>query len=366
MASKDERRLRVGLLGCGPIAQAAHLDAIRKARNADLYAICDVARDLRARVAAIYQPEVVYNDFPSMLADPHVDAVVIAVADQFHLPLTKWALEAGKHVLVEKPLGTSVEECESLRDRVQSSRLVLQIGNNRRFEPGMVAAQRFVRDEIGAVLTLNAWYYDSIYRYTMQDNLHPLPLISAQSRRPSGNWQAERQRYLLLTHGAHLVDTARFLVGILDSVSARHVAHGDTHGWSIEVQFQSGTIGHLELISPRHGDFEEGFRVHGSKGSVEATALLPWFQRARVECFENGEYRRVLGEDGFTFRRQIEGFAATILNGPEQYGADLDDGIAAMRALVAISQSVASGGRVALADASGPVLSRDALRAIAA
>ena len=43
---KDKRRLRVGLLGCGPIAQAAHLDAIRKARNADLYAICDVAPDL--------------------------------------------------------------------------------------------------------------------------------------------------------------------------------------------------------------------------------------------------------------------------------------------------------------------------------
>jgi predicted dehydrogenase len=51
--NKDERRLRVGLLGCGPIAQAALLDAIRKAPNADLYAICDVAQDLAGRERGI-------------------------------------------------------------------------------------------------------------------------------------------------------------------------------------------------------------------------------------------------------------------------------------------------------------------------
>src|SRR5262249_4641003 len=118
MITKHERRLRIGLLGCGPISQAAHLDAIRKARNADLYAICDVARDLTARIAAIYEPEVVYNDFSTMLADTNVDAVVIAVADQFHVTLCKTALESGKHVLIEKPLGTTVEECESLRGPV--------------------------------------------------------------------------------------------------------------------------------------------------------------------------------------------------------------------------------------------------------
>jgi predicted dehydrogenase len=73
---KDDRRLRLGLLGCGPISQAAHLDAIRKARNAELYAICDVAEGLTGRVAAVCQPEAVYNDFAAMLDDPQVEAVV--------------------------------------------------------------------------------------------------------------------------------------------------------------------------------------------------------------------------------------------------------------------------------------------------
>src|SRR5439155_27055979 len=85
---------------------------------------------------------------------------------------------------------------------VRESGLTFQIGNNRRFAPGMAAAQRFVRDELGAVLTLDAWYYDSLYRYTMQDNLYPVPVETAHSKRPSGEWKANRERYLLLTHAS--------------------------------------------------------------------------------------------------------------------------------------------------------------------
>jgi len=353
------RRLRIGLLGCGPIAQAAHLDAIRKARNAELYAICDVAQDLTARIAAIHEPRVVYHDFADMLADPNVEAIVIAVADQFHVSLAHQALSAGKPVLVEKPLGITVEESESLRPAVERSGLTFQIGNNRRFEPGMQAAREFARTDMGALLTLDAWYYDSIYRYTMQHNLYPVAVESARGKRPVGNWKANRERYLLLTHGAHLVDTARFLAGPIASVEARHRALDEMHGWSVDVEFDSGALGHLELISPRHGDFEEGFRLHGERGSASGTAALPWFQRARVETFKDGEYRRVLGEDGFTFKRQIEGFADTILDGAPQLGATLDDGIAAVRAMVAISHSTVFGGRVVLADVSGPVVTSE-------
>jgi predicted dehydrogenase len=363
---KDSRRLRIGLLGCGPISQAAHLDAIRKARNADLYAICDIAEDLTGRVAAIYEPEAVYNDFAAMLEDPRVEAVVIAVADQFHVPLCRQALAAGKPVLIEKPLGTTVEECENLRDHVVRTGLVFQVGNNRRFEPGMTEARRFIREEVGDILTLDAWYYDSVYRYTMQDNLYPVPVESRGSKRPPGNWKANRQRYLLLTHGAHLLDTARFLGGPLVAVQAQHKAQGEMHSWSIQVEFASGAMGSLSLISPRRGDFEEGFRVHGASGSVFGEAPLPWFQRARVECFKDGEYRRLLGEDGFTFKRQIEGFADTILHGAPQHGASLDDGIAAVRGLVAVSWSVALGKRVRLAEVSGYVLSGREERAVPA
>ena len=81
---KDKQVVRIGVLGCGPISQAAHFEACRKARNTELYAICDVAEDLLARMAAIHEPNMTYSNYDDMLADPNVDAVVIGIADQFH------------------------------------------------------------------------------------------------------------------------------------------------------------------------------------------------------------------------------------------------------------------------------------------
>ena len=66
---KQSRLLRVGGLGAGPIAQAAHFDACRKTRNAELYAICDRAPDLLAAMAAVHHPQVTYTDYDAMLAD---------------------------------------------------------------------------------------------------------------------------------------------------------------------------------------------------------------------------------------------------------------------------------------------------------
>ncbi len=213
MIEKDSRRLRIGILGCGPIAQFAHFDAVRKARNAELHAICDVADDLRERMAAIHQPAVAYRDFDAMLADPRVEAVIIAIADQFHVPMTLKAIAAGKHVLVEKPLGTTVESCRELRDKADGSGLVVQVGNNRRFDPGIDFARRFIREEMGQRIAIKAWYYDSVYRYTMTDNLQPIPLTSAEALRPGGDPKSDRRRYYILTHSSHLIDMARLLGG---------------------------------------------------------------------------------------------------------------------------------------------------------
>ena len=210
---KEPRLLRVGVLGCGPISQFAHFDACRKARNVELYAICDVADDLREHMSAIHDPQVAYKEFDDMLADSKLEAVVIGVADQFHVPLAQKAIAAGKHVLVEKPLGVNLEESEALRASLKKSNLVFQIGNNRRFDPGIAFAARFIREELGQMLVLKAWYYDSIFRYTMTDNLQPIPRASAQARKPVGNAKADQQRYFMLTHGSHLLDTARFLGG---------------------------------------------------------------------------------------------------------------------------------------------------------
>ena len=355
---KETRLLRVGVLGCGPIAQFAHLEACRKARNAELYALCDLADDLLARMAAIHEPRVTYRDYAAMLADPLVEAVIIAVADQYHVPLCRMAIEAGKHVLVEKPLGVHVEECEALRRSLEGTPLVLRIGNNRRFDPGLAFAERFIRDEIGPIMALKAWYYDSTSRYTMTDNLQPIPTASASARRPEGNPKADKRRYLMLTHGSHLLDTARFLGGPIEAVRARLVEKFDAWCWFIGVDYAGGAAGHLDLIIPIRGDFEEGFQVFGEGGSAQGKVFLPWYHKSSVvECFSarDRQYRRPLGEDAHSYKLQIEAFADTILHAAPPRGATLDDGVAAMRAMVAVARSVESGESVRLADATGGV-----------
>ena len=355
---KDSRQLRIGVLGCGPIAQAAHFDACRKARNAELYAICDRADDLRTAMAAIHRPSVAYRDYADLLADPQVEAVIIAVADQFHVPLCIQALRAGKHVLVEKPLGVRVEECEELRTVVQQSGLILQVGNNKRFDPGIAFARRFVQEEMGQRMALKAWYCDSIYRYSMTDNLQPLILTSTQAHRPAGDPKADKRQYFMLTHGSHLVNTARMLGGEMVGVQARLVERFGAYCWFVAVDFADGSVGHLDLTVAVRGDWEEGFQVYGEKGSVKGKMFLPWFHKsAEVECFSvsDRQYRRPLGEDAYTYKLQVEGFARTILDGAPQQGAGVDDGVANVRALAAIARSVEMGRSVRLDEVTGGV-----------
>src|SRR5689334_17596256 len=140
MPKKEEPCLRVGVLGAGPIAQAAHFESCTKARNADLSAICDVVEDLRRRMAVVHGVEKTYADYDQMLADPDIDAVIIATADAFHVPASIRALEAGKHVLCEKPLGLTVEEAEELKEAVSRSGKVFQVGHMKRFDAGLQAA----------------------------------------------------------------------------------------------------------------------------------------------------------------------------------------------------------------------------------
>jgi predicted dehydrogenase len=351
-AGQDGRILRVGVLGAGLIAQSAHFDACRKARNAHLYAICDVAQDLLERMAAVHHPSVTYRDYDEMLADPQVEAVLVATADEFHVPAAARALDMGKHVLVEKPLGVTVAECEALAAQVEHTGLVLQVGTMRRFDEGIAYARDFIASELGEVFALRAWYCDSVYRYTMTDALQPIAHRSDRALRPPGDPKANRHRYEMLAHGSHLIDTARFLAGDIVSVAARLVEKAGARCWFAQVDFANGAVGHLDLTMNVRMDWHEGFHVYGEHGSVIAKTFLPWyFRSSEVECFSTGDrhYRRPLGEDSHFFRRQLEGFADAVHGEAPMRGASVYDGLAALKVIDALESSVASGEAVSVA-----------------
>jgi predicted dehydrogenase len=358
MPQKNQKRLRVGVLGAGQIAQAAHFESCTKAINADLYAICDVADDLRARMVVTHGAEKSYNDYDKMLADPAVDAVIIATADAFHVPASIRALQAGKHVLCEKPVGINVEEALELKVAVEKSGKVFQVGHMKRFDAGLQSAKAFIEGDMGRIIALKAWYCDSTHRYAMTDAVQPLVITSTNAKKPNANPKADLRRYYMLAHGCHLIDTARYFAGDIISVQARLSDQGGIYCWFVDVEFASGTLGHLDLTIAVRMDWHEGFQIYGQNGSVLGKTYNPWYYKSsEVDIFReaDGASTRIIGADGHFYRRQLEGFASTILDGTKMQGANVDDGIASVRAMIAIARSVELKRAVTLAEVSGGI-----------
>jgi len=353
-----EEQVNIGVLGAGPIAQFAHFEACQKAFNVNLYSICDVAEDLLERVGSAYAVSNLYQDYSSMLADPNLDAVIIATADEFHISASLMALEAGKHVLCEKPLGTSVDQILSLKKAQQKSQKIVQVGHMKRFDPGIQSARNFIQTEMGEIQAVKAWYCDSTHRYINTDAVQPKPIMSSGSKKPKIDPRADLERYYLLAHGSHLVDTARFLGGPIATVRARLSTKFGAYCWFIDVDFENGCLGHLDLTVAVRMDWHEGFQVYGEHGAIVGKTYNPWFYRSsEVDIFRErtGTSTRILGADGHFYRRQVEGFAKAILERNETEGADINDGEASVRAMIAIRESVYNNSVVALSEVSGVV-----------
>jgi len=351
MMQKENRLLRTGILGCGPIAQFAHLEACQKARNATLYALCDAATDLLQEMTRRWKPERSYADYDAMLADPDLEAVIVATSDAFHESATRRAIEAGKHVLVEKPLGTSLAGCAELLTLAEQKGVRVQVGHMKRFDPGIAYARKFIEEEMGELMALKAWYGDSTHRYTVTDNVQPLPIRSDRAIRPAQDEKADRSRYFMLAHGSHLLDTAAFLGGPIGSVKARLVTRFGAYCWFVHTEMVSGAVGHLDLTIPVRGDWHEGFQIYGEKGSIIGKTYNPWYFRGSdVECFSETDatYRRVLGADAHFYRLQLESFADAVIRNIPQKGTTLAEGREIVKGMLAIRQSVLTGRTVYL------------------
>ena len=350
---KNDRTLRIGLLGCGPIAQFAHLPALAKARRVRLTALCDAAEDLLETIGRQTGTQQLYANYADMLAEAPIDAVLIAAADAFHVPLAMQALQAGKHVLVEKPLGTSSAECLPLVELVQRTGLKLQVGSMKRHDPGIAAARRFVEEELGDVLSVSGWYCDTLFRPALQESLLPPVVQSKKKIAPRVDPKADPRHYSLVTHGAHLLDTLHYLGGSVSAVTARLAEKFGQYTWHGLLEFAAGGLGHFELTVKVNADWSEGYRIYGEHGSVEVNTFLPFYHRpSQVRMFSaQGQcWQTPLGAYSNAYKNQLEAFAAAVLdNQPTNPG--VTDGLAAVRLLEAVERSVAEGQRVEIDNA---------------
>lgn len=345
------KKLNIGVLGCGPIAQFAHFEACQKGRNVALFAICDKAEDLVQQMEMMWKPVKTYLDYATMLEDPEIDAIIIATADALHVPLALQAIHAGKHVLIEKPLSHSLEECIELEECAERNEVVVQVGHMKRFDEGIAYAKKFVDKTLGEIVALKAWYGDNTHRYTMTDNVQPIPFKSTMAVKPISDPKADPERYYMMAHGSHLLDTAQFLAGSIGSVQAHLRTIQDIWCWFIDVEFASGAVGHLDLTIKIRGDWHEGFQVYGTGGSVFAKTYNPWFYKSsEVQCYSEDEKVSYspLAADGFSYRLQLEAFADVIMSGDPMLGTSIREGTEITRGMIAIHQSIQDGKRVYL------------------
>ncbi|NLO37554.1 MAG: Gfo/Idh/MocA family oxidoreductase [Clostridiaceae bacterium] len=144
--------LNIGVVGCGRIAQVRHLPEYLEHDGCHIVAVTDMNMDRALEIARQYH---CHADASAemLLARPEIDAVSVCVANADHAAVTIHALHAGKHVLCEKPMAITLDECQKMVDTATKSNRVLVIGHNQR----LLKTHQFVRNliasgEIGQVL----------------------------------------------------------------------------------------------------------------------------------------------------------------------------------------------------------------------
>ncbi len=238
-------KIKIGVIGAGLIAFLRHLPAYqscREAGKAELVAVADPLEAPARRAAERFGVPHVFTDYRDLLALP-LDAVSVCTPNASHEPIALAALDAGKHVLCEKPLALDYAGARRMHARAEHTGLKTAVNFRYRWMP----AAGFVRDllhggELGEVYHVYAHYFNG--------NLHDptTPLDWRLMRAASGSGA-------LADLGSHLIDLCRFWLGEIASV------HGHLRTFTPQRPLPAGGIGQVDV------DDAASFRVHFANGA---------------------------------------------------------------------------------------------------
>ncbi|KAB7665619.1 Gfo/Idh/MocA family protein [Bacillus sp. B1-b2] len=145
------KKLKVGVIGCGSIAQHRHLPEYQWNEQVELVAVCDIHEGRVKEIAEKYQVKA-YTEYEELLEDKEIEAVSVCTPNYLHAPISIAALKAGKHVLCEKPMATSKEEAEQMIEAAKASGKKLMIGHNQRFVKSHQKARQLIKSgEVGKI-----------------------------------------------------------------------------------------------------------------------------------------------------------------------------------------------------------------------
>ncbi len=130
-----EKKVKIGVIGCGGIANGKHMPSYKKNEECEMVAFCDIIeeRALKAKEEYGTEESKTYVDYKELLKDESIDAVLVLTHNKLHCEITCAALEAGKHVLCEKPMAMNYEEAKKMIAARDKAGKVLTIGYQNRF-----------------------------------------------------------------------------------------------------------------------------------------------------------------------------------------------------------------------------------------
>lgn len=246
--------LNIGVIGCATMAQV-HMQAIKQLLNARLTAVCDVNEELLRETADKFGVGLAVTDYRKLLESPEVDAVVIVTPDQLHREMTLAALDAGKHVLCEKPMALTMEDCKAMIQAAKKAETKMMVGQICRYTPGFMAAKELIdRGEIGELFFVETEYAHDYAKIDMPWRLDPL-------------------RHGFLGGGCHAVDLARWIAGdpveVFGYANHKMLNNYPTDDCTIAVmKFPNDVIGKVFVSTGCKRDYTMRSVFYGSKGTI--------------------------------------------------------------------------------------------------
>lgn len=244
----------VGTEGIG----TRHIDGIRKTPEASLTAVCDINPDWAAKAAAQNGLDRSYTDYREMYRDGGFDCVIICTPDRYHAAQAIEALEAGYHVLCEKPLTMTYEECADIVDAAKKSGKLFMVGQVCRKTPGFRLAKQLVEQgEIGELFFVESEY---AHDYALQ---------------PRGEWRRDPDylRHPVVGGGCHAMDLLRWIAGDPTEVFA-YANHKVLTDWPVDdctisvLKYPNGVIGKVFCSIGCKRPYTMRTVLYGDRGTI--------------------------------------------------------------------------------------------------
>lgn len=282
------RKIKVGVIGCGSIAKHRHLPEYFMNNQVEIIAVCDIV-EARVNEFAEQYNAIAYMNYEELLANPDIDAVSVCTPNYLHAPISIAALNAGKHVLCEKPMATSSEEAEQMIDAAEKNNKKLMIAHNQRFVPSHAKARQLIENgELGKIYSFRTafghggpegWSADGKESWFFKKKE---AFIGAMG--DLGVHKTDLLRYLL---GEEFIEVASFI-----ETTAKENADVDDTAVCI-LKTESGIIGTLAASWSYVSREDNSTIIYGEKGIIRLEddpthSLVVQYQNGEVVKYELG------------------------------------------------------------------------------